>query len=214
LLTIIFAAIPHGKGACKLLGLLYLGFFLGQAHAGNSQDKDIEVDVNVNDGTVFIDTKFRVTATQQEVWAVLTDFDHMSGFMSNLELCKVLGRSGDILLVEQKGKAVHGFLTFAFDIVREVQLTPIEKIQSHVLSGNLKKFDGVTQLSADATGTLIVSHGETIPDMWIPPIIGPSMIESEVHEQLEEFRKEIMRRKQLVAPQADSCGEGNCHSAK
>lgn len=183
----------------KFLSLLLFGFCLAQAHAGNRQDKDVVVDVSVNDGTVIIDSKFRVAATQQEAWAVLTDFEHMADFISNLESSKVLGRSGDKVQIEQKGNAVHGFLSFSFETVRELQLMPFEKILSRVLSGNLKKFDGVTQLFTDATGTSIVSHAESIPDAWIPPIIGAAFIEGEMREQLQEMRNEIMRRKQEAA---------------
>lgn len=201
MLTIIIAAIKQDKSVRKFLSLLLLGFCLAQAHAGNRQDKDqgIEVNVSVNDGTVIIDSKFRVAATQQEAWTVLTDFDHMSSFISNIEYCKVLGRSGNKVQIEQKGKAAHGLLSFSFETVRELQLTPFEKIQSRVLSGNLKKFDGVTRLSTDAAGTWIVSHTESIPDAWIPPIIGPSFIEGEVREQMQEMHNEIMRRKQEAA---------------
>ena len=194
-----FAAIHNGKGVRRFLCLLLLAFCQIQAHAGNRQDKDIEVDVSVNDGTVIIDSKFRVAATPQEAWTVLTDFEHMADFISNLESSKVLGRSGNKVQIEQKGKAVHGLLSFSFETVRELQLTPFEKIHSRVLSGNLKKFDGVTNFSADAAGTWIVSHAESIPDAWIPPIIGPSFIEGEVREQLQEMRNEIMRRKQEAA---------------
>lgn len=199
MLTNLFAAIRNGKGVRRFLCLLFLAFCQIQAHAGNRQDKDIEVDVSVNDGTVIIDSKFRVAATPQEAWTVLTDFEHMADFISNLESSKVLGRSGNKVQIEQKGKAVHGLLSFSFETVRELQLTPFEKIQSRVLSGNLKKFDGVTRLSADAAGAWIVSHAESIPDAWIPPIIGPSFIEGEVREQIQEMHNEIMRRKQEVA---------------
>ncbi len=163
---------------------------------------DIEIAVNVQEGTVIVDTRFRVAVSPQEAWAVMTDFEHMDEFISNLESCKVISRSAEKVLVAQKGRPSRGLLSYTFEAVREYQLTPPEKIRSRVVSGNIKKFDGVTGLSADGSGTLVVSHAESIPNVWVPPIIGPAFIKAEVLEQVEEMRKEILRRKQVAAAAA------------
>ena len=191
-----FFATPHGGSTRIFLCLLLCGSCLTQAHAGSPQD--IEVHVSINDETVIVDSKFRVAATPQEAWAVMMDFEHMTDFISSLESSKVLWRSGSKVHIEQKGKAAHGFFSFAFEAVRELQLTPFETIESHLLSGNLKKFDAITHLSGDATGTWIVSHAESIPDIWLPPFIGASIIKGDVCDQLQEMHNEIMRRKQVA----------------
>ena len=49
-----------------------------------------------------------------------------------------------------------------------------------------------------STGTWIVSHAESIPDIWLPPFIGASIIKGDVCDQLQEMRNEIMRRKQVA----------------
>jgi len=33
-----------------------------------------------------------------------------------------------------------------------------------------------------------------MPDMWVPPFIGPAMIEAETKKQFGEIRAEILRR--------------------
>jgi len=57
--------------------------------------------------------------------------------------------------------------------------------------------DGVTQLISFGDRTTIVYHGVSIPDVWVPPLIGTSFIQTEVHNQYRELRNEIMRRKRL-----------------
>ena len=53
-----------------------------------------------------------------EAWQVMTDYDHMAKFVSNLDESKVMSRTGDTLTVFQKGTAKRGILTFAFENVR------------------------------------------------------------------------------------------------
>jgi hypothetical protein len=33
-----------------------------------------------------------------------------------------------------------------------------------------------------------------VPDVWVPPLIGPSVIEAETRKQFDEVRTEILRR--------------------
>jgi Polyketide cyclase / dehydrase and lipid transport len=56
------------------------------------------------------------------VWDVLTDYDHMAQFISNLECSGMDNRVDDVLRVHQKGKASRGLLTLTFDNVREIEL--------------------------------------------------------------------------------------------
>jgi hypothetical protein len=37
--------------------------------------------------------------------------------------------------------------------------------------------------------------------MWVPPIIGPVLIEAETQKQFGEIRREILRRNALARPQ-------------
>jgi hypothetical protein len=161
--------------------------------------KDLDVRVQVTGDAVVVDAIMIVAARQAETWAVMTDFDHMAEFISNLQASSVLSRNGDVLQVAQKGKASAGLLSFAFESVREIRLTPMDKVQSHGISGTLKKFDGLTQFAAEGETTRVTYHAESISSRWIPPGIGPSFIESETREQFAEMRREVLRRRTLAA---------------
>lgn len=148
---------------------------------------------------IVVDVGFSVAATPQEAWAVLTDFDRMASFVSNLASSKVLSRNGNVLQIEQKGKAARGVLSFDFESVREITLTPPRAIHTHLISGNMKKFDGVTLISPENGGTRVTYHGESVPTVWVPPVVGTGFIASEVREQFQEMRAEILRRKNGAA---------------
>lgn len=157
---------------------------------------DIEVRIQVDGATVHVDVSLAVAATPSEVWAVLTDFPHMPEFISNLSSSQILSHQGNLLTVAQKGNASVGPLSFEFESVREIRLSPYELIRTHQLSGNLKKFEGTTELSPENGHTRIHHHSDSISSVWIPPLIGPKFIASETREQFAEMRQEILRRKQ------------------
>ena len=178
--------------------LLMWSFLMTTAFADTQHDKDIEVKVQVAGETVIVDASLVFPATRQQVWAVLTDFGHMAAFISNLKESKVISTSGDTLNIFQRGSAQYGPVTFPFESTRELRLTPFDKIQSHLISGNMRKMEGMTKLVDEGGQTRIIYHAESIPGVWIPPIVGKVFIAHETREQFQEMRDEIIRRKQLL----------------
>ena len=182
----------------SLLLLIWLLLFMAAAHAEPQQGEDIEVKVQVIGENVIVDLSMVVQATRQEVWGVLTDFDHMAGFITNLKESRVLSTSADTMKVFQRGSASYGPIKFPFESTREMRLDPFDKIQSHMISGNMRKMEGTTQLADEGAQTRIIYHTDSIPGVWIPPLIGKSFIEHETREQFREMRNEIIKRKQVT----------------
>lgn len=167
------------------------------AHAKADADQEIDVDVRMQGGEVFVDVNFHVRVTPQEAWAVMTDYDHATEFISKLEKSVILSRTDEVLLVSQKGRMGYGLFSVSIETVTEIRLTPFEKMQSHLVSGNLKKNEGTTRLIADASGTRVVYHLESIPDVWMPPLIGRALVELETRARFRQLVDEILRRKAL-----------------
>lgn len=179
--------------------LLAAALCLSVAHAEPASERDIEVRVEIVGDLVHIDASFHVEATPQEAWAVITDYDGATGFISDLEASLVLAREGDTMRVYQKGKAKFGPFSFPVESVREIRLTPFESTQSRVVSGSMKQLDVTTRLAPEGSGTRITNHTESIPEVWIPPIVGRLFIAHETREKFRELRDEILRRKQAAA---------------
>ena len=169
--------------------------FAAQAKADT--DQTIDVDVHMQGGQVLVDVNFHVRATPQEVWAVITDYDHATAFISKLEKSVVLSRTDDLLLVSQKGTMGYSPFSVSLETVMEIHLTPFEKMQSHLVSGNMKKNEATTRLIADASGTRVVYHLESIPNVWLPPLIGHALVEFETRARFRQVVEEILRRKAL-----------------
>ena len=176
-----------------VLALLWI--FAG--HAKADADPAIDVGVRMQGDEVFVDVSFHVRVTPQEAWAVMTDYDHATDFISKLEQSLILSRTDEMLVVSQKGTMGWGPFSVPIETVTEVRLTPYEKMQGRMVSGNMKKNESTTRLIADASGTRVVYHLQSIPDVWMPPLIGRALVEFETRARFRQLVEEILRRKAL-----------------
>ena len=186
----------------SFLLLIWSALFMQIAMAEPAVDEDIEVKVKIDGASVTVDLSLVVPATRQEVWSVLTDFGHMADFVSNLKESRVINTSGNTLKIFQRGVATYGPINFPFESTREIRLTPFDKIKSHMISGNMRRMEGMTRLIDEGGQTRIIYHTDTIQEVWVPPLAGNLFIEHEVREQFKEMRTEIMRRKRVLTPSA------------
>jgi hypothetical protein len=166
-----------------------------------SANQDIVVHVQQDGQNIAVDVDCPVNAPSSIVWEVLTDYDHMAQFTSNLEYSGVESRLDNMLRVHQKGQASRGPLTLKFDNMREVELVPYREIRSRLISGDMKASDFVTRIVEGAALVHILNSGRYTPNIWVPPIIGPALIEVETRKRFGELRTEILRRAAMIHPQ-------------
>ena len=184
--------------------LLLLAFFAALPFCATAftPNEDIVVKVRKEGAGVAIDVDCPVDAPLHVVWEVLTDYPQMPKFISNIQYSVVEETTGNVLRVRQKGKASRGPLTLTYDMTREVELVPQQEIRSRLISGDLKSSDFVTRIVVAADGVIhIVNNGRYVPKVWVPPVLGPAVIEAETQKQFGEFRSEILRRSASARPQ-------------
>jgi ribosome-associated toxin RatA of RatAB toxin-antitoxin module len=169
--------------------------FTMAATADAAPDQEAEIQVKKSGETLIVDVNLSVPASPRETWDVLADYDHMAQFLPNLQFSKIIETAGNKILVSQKGQVAYGPLSFSFDSVREVVLTPYSEIRSKVISGSIKQASGTTHLVPDGEATRIVHHSESVSGIWVPPLVGKKIIAGEIREQYDAMRKEILRRK-------------------
>lgn len=158
-------------------------------------DSDIDVRATKSGDVIVVDVDLVVRATQGEVWNVLTDYDHMAQFVANLEESAIVARDGSTLDVMQKGKARYGLLSFPFESVRRVRLTPTREIHSTIVSGDMAGSEIITRIANNGEMTHVSVRSQFIPTRWIPPVIGPQVIASETRKQWFTLREEVLRRR-------------------
>jgi len=157
--------------------------------------QDIVVAITRHGDTFDIRVELVVDATPEEVFAVLTDYDHMARFVSNVLESQILQRDGNRIAVEQKSQLVFGLFHLEFTNVREVELLPFHKIRSRVTDGDMHGSSFTTTIAARGPTTRVDNRGSFVSTQWIPPLIGNAVLEAETRKQFQEFRIEILRRK-------------------
>jgi uncharacterized membrane protein len=182
-----------------LLAALWLVLPAASATADERRD-EISVRVGLRGEVVDVSAELSIAATRQEVWDVLTDFDNLPRFVSNIASSRVLSRQGNSVRVLQTGRTALGPLIFDFQSEREIVLAPVDGFESRMIRGNLKRYRGTTRLEAAGDRTRIVYRAEAVPDTVLPLNFGLTLIESETREHYTELRDEILRRQRQGRP--------------
>ena len=158
--------------------------------------QDVVVHVT-RDGAAFtVEADFSVAATQDEAWDVLTDFDHMTQILSNVDASRITSRDGNRIEVTQKSHAQAGLLRVSLDSVRQVELTPKTEIKSHILKSNdLKSSDFTTRLAEEGGLIKVTVRGSFVPMGLAAAAANPGAVEANTRRQYTELRDEIVRRK-------------------
>src|SRR5215468_4139778 len=106
----------------RLLVALALWALSIYAYAEMPDAQEITVTINRDGDTFAVTVELSVDATPEEVFAVLTDYDHMARFVSNVLESRVVRRDGDRIAVEQKSRLSFGPFHLEFKNVREVEV--------------------------------------------------------------------------------------------
>ena len=177
-----------------VLALIGALLFAAPTAAAGPETADIAVHVEKDGGAIRVKVDCPVRAPPAVAWEVLTDYDNMAKFITNLTQSSVRMRMGNRAQVFQKGKVSRGPLSVAFENTRDVEFTPQSEIRSRIVSGEPMPAEFVTRIEERDGRVHIVHSGHYTPSMWVPPGIGPAIIEAETRRQYGEIRAEIERR--------------------
>lgn len=161
-------------------------------------DREIEVSARSDGERIVIYATFLVPVGPQQAWAVLTDFDNIPNFISSVQFSKIINRTGNNLRVSQRGTTSYGFITYAFDSVGEVQLSPFSKIQERMVSGSMRKMEEITVLLQEGHQTRITYHADIVPGHWIPKVPGQFLIENDARERFRQIKVEMIKRGKML----------------
>lgn len=194
--SVALAATPSVRVRSRLAAAALFATVLARAPsiAAAGATADIVVRASLDAGRVTIAVECPVHAPRAVAWEVLTDYDGMARFVSNLEESVVRLRFGDRLQVFQKGKATRGPFSFPFESLRDIELVPPVEIRSTMVSGDTMPASFTTRIEGAAPDLRIVHSGTYTPRLWVPPLVGPALIEMETRKQYGEIRDEILRR--------------------
>ncbi|HYP66723.1 MAG TPA: SRPBCC family protein [Thiobacillaceae bacterium] len=156
------------------------------------------VQVRQQDSSLIMDISYQVPVPPQEAWATLTDFENQPAFMPNLEVSRVLQRSGNRLQIEQKGAAKLGIFSFHYESQRELEITPYQLIRSHSLSGNIRMESTLALIPSGTGGTRIAYHVIAVPNLPLPTSLIASYLSGMLRDQFKAIGREMLRRTKIA----------------
>lgn len=168
---------------------------------------DPVVSVERRDARFVVNGSAPLAATPEIAWQVISDYDHLAGFVPDMRLSRVISAPGEPLLVEQSGEA--GFLLFRFsiDVVLEIAEAAPRRLEFRAIRGNMHSMRGEWRIEKTAFGIMLEYFAELEPSFWVPPLIGPAVMRRDIAAQIGGVVREIERRQAASAPPSTTQAE-------
>jgi len=131
-------------------------------------------------------------------WEVLSDYDRLAQFIPDMKSSRVVSRSGDRVLVEQKGEIGFFFYRQPVDVTLEVREEPQRRIVARRIDGNIRELETRYDLETSAAGVRFDYIGRFIPNFSLPPLIGMPIVRRIVERRFRAMVDEIVRRDALA----------------
>jgi len=131
-------------------------------------------------------------------WEVLSDYDHLAQFIPDMKSSRVVSRSGDRVVVEQKGEFGFFFYRQPVDVTLEVLEQPLHRIVARRIAGNIRDLETRYELGTSDAGVRFDYSGRFIPGFSLPPLIGMPIVRRIVERRFRAMVEEIVRRDALA----------------
>lgn len=147
-----------------------------------------------------------LAAPLPQVYKVLTDYNHftrISGAVRQSRLLKQIDAHTYLVFVESR-VCVLFFCHTIKETQRVVELTPQDLVSDVIpAQSNVKMGHAAWHLEPEGEGTRMHWEVTLTPDFWIPPLIGPAFMESELHAQgqyMAQGVEKLARERAHLAP--------------
>jgi len=139
----------------------------------------------------------RLDANPAAVRAIVSDIDRLARLNDEIITSQILSRESDQKLTRRL-LLKHCILVFCFDIdfVEELEVLPSGDIATRIIpgAGNFERGETIWRIEAiSETQTRVTMEADQEPDFWIPPLIGPMLIQHSFIEEVTETLNNIER---------------------
>lgn len=179
-------------GAPRLAALLALVACVAPCAPAGAQAISLETYRQGDAVTVYAEVQLDVDP--KIAWDVLSDYDHFAQFIPDMSESRVVSRSDNTVIVEQKGEFGVLFFHQAVELRLEIVETPRTSIVARALGGSFREMSGRYDLD-DSGGRARISYaGRFVPAFTLPPFLGIIGVRHTAASQLAALVDEIVRR--------------------
>ena len=167
--------------------------------AASAAEPNLDVKVQIVGEEIHSQVSLFVRAPQQRVWEVVTDYERAPQYNRDLQVSRILSRSGEVLRLFQKLLVRFGPFAMPVETLREVRLAAPHRADSRLISGSMRKYDSTIELAPEPGGTRLKYRSQAIPDSIWAVFAGESIVRERTEERFRELRAEILRRENHAA---------------
>lgn len=160
--------------------------------------RDLAVQVETVGEEIRTHVSLFVPVARERVWEVITDYERAPEYSRDLQTSRVLARSGDRLRLLQRALVRFGPFSVPVETLREIRLTAPARTEARLVAGSMRKYDSVTELIPEGSGTRVIVRAQAIPSSALAAFAGESFVRRETEEHFRELRAEILRREHVA----------------
>jgi hypothetical protein len=127
-------------------------------------------------------------APPPQVYRVLTDYNHLTRISGAIRRSRLLHRSDThTALVYVESRACVLFFCHTIKETQKVVETPPGDLTAEAIpaQSNVQRAESTWHLQAEGAGTRMQWNLTIVPEFWIPPLIGPALVEGELRDEAQ-----------------------------
>jgi len=159
-----------------------------------------DVVMNLQDlgkGTYRLEGQFHIAGAPYDVWKVLTDYEHISSFVSSLRKSSVKESTTDRIMLEQEALGKEFVFSKRIRVMLQVSEIPYKRIDfEDVLHKDFSFYEGAWEIKSSGTGVDVHYKLSCRRLFVVPNVIAKDALKKSATELLAEVRAEVLRRKE------------------
>jgi len=128
-----------------------------------------------------------VKASPAAVWKVLTNYEAMPDYVPDLQMTRVMSRSGNHAVVEQAGVARFLFMRRTIHLIVNITEEPISSIDIELVRGDMKVYRCRWEITPilETGGTHIAYAGKLVPKFYVPGVLGADIVRADIERMMK-----------------------------
>ena len=141
---------PRIFGAAFLFALFALAS--AQSFSNSALAQEIAIRTGRDGEFITVSASAVMRVDPRIAWAVLSDYDHLSKFIPDMQSSRVVSREGNKVRVEQKGDVGFLFYREPVNVTLEVDEEPQRRIVARSVAGNVRGLETRYELHSSGAG--------------------------------------------------------------
>ncbi len=171
----------------KLCLVSFFVMFLSMNGFANENDlQKVHLEMSQGDWPIILTAWVEIPASPQKVWALLTDYDHLTEVSPQMKTSRVLQRTDEKIVIEQTTETRFLFFWKKINVKLNVLEKPFDEIAFYQTGGNMELFSGnwVLQPMEEGRVTRLTYRLKFKPGFYVPRWFALHALKSAIPEQL------------------------------